>query len=244
MASRRVFLGTVAAAGVGAAGAVSLLDFPAAAQNRSMSALVLELRRQIKEGIGKMQMGKSDGAKQVATVLRVYASTVDDGLLRASLAKANRQRLLTTEMNHAELVKQAQELGLNPSRLPSHSLDRGGRETALDQLIAEGLSPLMLGAADYVDSVAVKMEKLEREGRARALQVALRQQGPVDCGDCSALEAGINSAEQWLNVICAAAMLFPYLMELCAAASATYVAFVLAFAVCLVIVDICYAIYG
>ena len=241
MASRRVFLGTVAAAGVGAAGAATLLEFPASAQNRSPSGVILEVRRQLKEGIGKMQLGASDGARQLATILRVYASTVDNGLLRAGLAKVNRQRLLTTEMNHGELVRQAEELGVNPSRLPPHSLDRVGREKALDQLVAEGLSPKMLRVADYVDGVAVKMERLERDGHARPLQVALRRQG---CGDCSAIEAAINDAEQWMEVICAAAVILPYLAELCGAACGAWLTFVAAYAVCLAIVDICYAIYG
>jgi hypothetical protein len=242
MASRRVFLGTVAAAGVGAAGAATILEFPASAQNRSTSALIVELHRQLKEGMGKMQLGQSDGARQLGTVLRVYASTVDNTLLRTSLAKLNRQRLLTTEMNHGELVRQAEELGLNPSKLPAHSLDRVGREKALDHIIAEGLSPMMLRVADYVDGVAVQMQKLERDGHARPLQVALRRQG--NCGDCSAIEGAINDSEQWMEVICAAALILPYLTELCAAACGAWLTFIAAYAVCLAIVDICYSIYG
>jgi hypothetical protein len=243
MASRRVFLGTVAAAGVGAAGAASFLDFPASAQNRSTSALILELHRQLKEGMGKMQSGQSDGAKQLATVLRVYASTVDNTLLRATLAKANRQRLLTTEMNHGELARQAQELGLNPARLPPHSLDRVGREAALDQLIAEGLSPMMLRVADYVDGVGATMEKLERDGRARPLQVALRQPIPnsSDCGDCSREAEQVQGVLNIATVACAAAAAFPPLAELCVAASLAYVSFAGAYAACLAILAFCVA---
>jgi len=243
MASRRVFLGTVAAAGVGAAGAAAFLDFPASAQNRSTSALMVELRRQLKEGMGKMQVGQSDGAKQLATVLRVYASTVDNTLLRATLAKANRQRLLTTEINHGELVRQAEELGLNPARLPPHSLDRVGREAALDQLIAEGLSPMMLRVADYVDGVAVKMEALERDGHAKRLQVALRQPipGSSDCGDCAREADQVAGAVQMATVACAAAAAFPPLAELCVAASLAYLTFIGALAVCLAIISFCTA---
>jgi len=242
MASRRLFLGSVAAAGVGAAGAATLLEFPAFAQNRSTSALVQELRRQLKEGLGKMQMGQSGGARQLATILRVYASTVDDGLLRASLAKINRQQLLTTEMNHAELVRQAQELGLNASRLHAHSLDRVGREQALDRLVDEGLSPMMKRVADYVDGVALKIERLERDGRARPFQVVLSRQG--GCGDCGAIEGAINDSERWMEVICAAAVLLPYLTELCAAACGAWLTFIAAYGVCLEIIAICQAIYG
>jgi hypothetical protein len=242
MASRRLFLGSVAAAGVGAAGAASFLEFPASAQNRSTSTLILELRRQLKEGFEKVHAGRGDGARQLATILRVYASTVDNGLLRTTLAKANRQRLLTTEMNHAELVRQAEEFGLNPAMLPQHSIDRAGRERALDQLVSEGLSPLMLRVADYTEAAAGKMETLERSGRARQLQIALRQQ--VDCGSCSDEQSQVSNAIQIAQVVCAGAIIFPFLAELCAAASAAYMVFLSALAICLFWVEVCNAIYN
>ena len=133
-----------------------------------------------------MQNGQSGGARQAAAVMRVYAATVNDSQLRASLRKANRQQLLLTDMNHGELVRQATELGINPSRLPPHSLDRVGREAALDRLMKEGLSPIMLHVADFIDNVGAKMEAVERSGGARALGVALRQPIPdhTDCGNC------------------------------------------------------------
>ena len=101
---------------------------------------------------------------------------MNNGQLQALLRKANRQQLLLTEMNHGELVRQAKELGIDPSRLPPHSVDRVGREAALDRLIKEGASPFMRTVADYVDGVAEKMERLERRsGGGVALQIALRQ---------------------------------------------------------------------
>lgn len=243
MASRRLFLGSVAAAGVGAAGAASLLDFPAFAQNKSTGALVLELHRQLKEGMGKMRMGRSDGAKQLATILRVYASSVDDTLLRATLTKANRQQLLTMEMNHKELARQAEELGINPTTLPPHSTDRVGREAALNQLIAEGLSPFMIRIADYTDSVAGKMETLERSGRARQLQIALRRQN-TDCGSCSDEQSQTANALQMATVVCAASGAFPPLAELCIAAGLAFLVFQSALGVCLFWVEVCNAIYN
>ena len=243
MASRRLFLGSVAAAGAGAIG-VTAINFPAAAQPAADSSpIVLELRRQLKEAFEKMRMGQSVGARQAATILRVNASTVDDGLLRATLAKANRQQLLSTETNHEDLARQAKEFGLNPAMLPPHSIDRVGREKALDQLFAEGLSPLMLRVADYTDTVAVKMETLERSGRARPLQIALRRQ-TVDCGSCSDEQTQVASAMQAATVVCAAAIVFPPLAELCAAASAAYLVFQTALAICLFWVEVCNAIYN
>jgi hypothetical protein len=243
MASRRLFLGSVAAAGVGAAGAATLLEFPALAQNRSTSALVLELHRQLKEGFEKVRNGQSAGARQLATILRVYASTVDDTLLRTTLARANRQRLLTTEMNHGELVRQAEALGLDPAMVPPHTIDRAGREKALDQLIAEGLSPLMLRAADHADAAAGKMEALERSGRARPLQIALRRQN-ADCGNCSDEQSQAANALQIATVVCAASGAFPPLAELCVAAGLAFFVFQSALAICLFWVEVCYAIYN
>jgi hypothetical protein len=123
-------------------------------------------------------------------------------------------------------------------------LDRVGREKALDQLVAEGLSPMMLRVADYVDGVAVKMERLERDGRARPLQVVLRRRNQADCGDCASIESAIDSSEQWMEVICAAAVVLPYLTELCAAACGAWLTFLAAYGVCLEIIALCRTIYG
>ena len=244
--SRRVFVGSVAAAGVGAAGTTSLLDFPVSAQPGATDPLVREIRRQLKGAFEKMRDGQADGARQAATVLRLYASTVNDSLIRTTLRKANRQQILLAQVNHGELVREAEELGIDPSRLPPHSLDRVGREVALDRLIKEGLSPLMQHVADFADGVGAKMEALERSGRARPLQVALRQPipDPVDCGNCNQEAEWVKNAEQVMIVACAAAAVFPLLAEACAAASATYIAFYMAFSVCLAILAFCEAYYN
>ena len=244
--SRRVFVGSVAAAGVGAAGATSLLEFPVAAQPAATDPLIREIHRQLKDAIGKMRDGQSSGARQLSTTLRIYSSTVDDNQLRAALRKANRQQILLADVNHGELVQQAEELGINPSTLPSHSVDRVGREAALDRLLKEGLTPLMVHVADFVDQVGVKMGALERSGRARPLQVALRQPipEPTQCYQCDQEKAWVDGALHAATVICAAAAALPVLIEFCAAASAAYLAFYLAYSVCLMILALCEYYYG
>jgi hypothetical protein len=244
--SRRVFVGSLAGAGVGAVGAASLFDFPVSAQPAAAAPLTREVRRQLKEAFGKMRDGHADGARQAATVLRLYASTVNDGQLQALLKKANRQQLLLTEMNHGELVRQAKELGIDPSRLPVHSLDRVGREAALDRLIKEGMSRFTRTVADYVDGVGAKMEGLERSGRATPLQVALRQPIPdhTDCGNCEQEQGQVDAALDMATVACAVAAVFPILAEACAIASATYLTFYFAFTICLAIVAFCEAYYN
>jgi hypothetical protein len=150
-------------------------------------------------------------------------------------------------MNHGELVRQAQELGIDPSRLPLHSVDRVGREAALDRLIKEGVSPFMRTVADYIDGVAEKMERLERRsGGAVALQIALRQPIPeqADCGNCNQEQQQVEATLNIATVACAASLIFPLLAEACAAATATYVTFYSAFAICLAIVAFCEAYYN
>lgn len=193
-----------------------------------------------------MRDGKSDGARQASTVLRLYASTVNDGQLQAALRKANRQQILHAQVNHGEMVRQAEELGVNPSTLPPHSVDRVGQEVALDRLIKEGLSPIMLHVADFMDGVGEKMGALERSGRARPLQVALRQPipEPTQCYQCDQEKAWMDSALHAATVICAAAAVFPALLEFCAAASAAYVSFYMAYSVCLLILALCEFYYG
>jgi hypothetical protein len=244
---RRVFVGSLAGAGVGALGATSLLDLPVAAQRAGGDPLTREIHRQLKEAFGKMQDGRSTGARQAASVLRVYASTVDDRQLQAVLRKANRQQLLLTEGNHGELVRLARELGIDPSRLPPHSTDRVGREAAFDRLVKEGLSPLMREAAEQIDALGEKMERLERRaGGPMAMQVALRQPipDPVDCGDCEQVKGQMEAALYAATVACAAAAVFPPLVELCVAASGVYLGLYMTYAMCLAIVALCDAYYN
>lgn len=190
-----------------------------------------------------MRDGQADGASQAAAVLRLYASTVNDGQLRAALSKANRQQLLLAETNHRELVRQAEELGIDPSTLPPHSIDLVGREVALNQLSREGLSPLMHRAADFVDKVGAKMKRLERSGHARPLQIALRQPIPDsnDCGDCKREKEWLDNALQAATVACAVALVFPLLAEACVAATLTFLTFQGVYSMCLAIVAFCEA---
>ena len=242
MTSRRLFLGSVAAAGAGAVG-VTTLDFsvPVSAQPAAAGPLNREIRKQLKEALGKLQNGRSDGAKQAATIMRVYAATVDDGQLRAALRKTDRSKLLFTEMKHGELAKHAVALGINPAILPPHFVDSVGREAALNRLQREGLSPLMRQLGDVLDDVAVKIQKLEASGRAEMMRIALRQPIPdeSDCGDCNQVKAQTEGAQFAFEVICAAMVAFPALAPLCEAAILAYLSFYAAWAACQLYVTIC-----
>jgi hypothetical protein len=242
--SRRVFVGSLAGAGVGAVGTTSLLDFPVSAQRAATDPLVHEIRRQLKQAFGKMQNGQSGGARQAATVLRLYASTVNESELRAALRKANRGQLLSREMNHGEMVRQAQELGLDPARLPPHRLiPYAERGEAVAQLLRDGLGASMRAAADLVDDVAEKIEALPREQRGAFVQTIALQPipEPVDCGNCDAVAQAVDYAEKQMGIACALAGLFPLppVVAACQAAIASFLVILGAFASCRAIVALC-----
>ncbi len=247
--SRRVFVGSVAAAGVGAAGAASVLDFPLSAQPVSAVPLTREIRRQLKEAFGKLRDGRSDGARQLAAMLRVYASTVNESELRAALQKANRRQLLSREVNHGEMVRQAQELGLDPARLPPHRfISYGERDEAVTQLLRDGLGASMRAAADLVDGVAEKIEALPREQRGAFVQAIALQPipEPVDCGNCNTILSGLDYAEKQMTAACALAGIFPLppLVAACEAAIAAWLVMLGAYGSCRAIVALCEAYYN
>jgi hypothetical protein len=229
MTSRRLFLGSVAGVGVGAVG-VTTLDFsvPVSAQPAAKDPLNREIRKQLKDSLHKMQFGSAaDGARQAATTMRIYAATVNDAQLRAALRRADRVKLLARDMNHAEMEKAADDLGVQRFLLNHAKTAPAVREAALNRLLKEGLSPMMRQLADELDKVAPKLQA--QMGAVRA--VSLRQPIP-DCGSCDPICNNVGPAEDTASVICAAAVLFPALAELCAAALAAYLSWVTGCAVC------------
>jgi hypothetical protein len=222
MTSRRLFLGSIATAGVGAVG-VTALNFPVAAQPAA-NPITREILRQLRGGVKKLIDGSGpDGARQLATTLRIYAATLNDDQIRAALRKANRQTLLYGSVNHAEMERLADELGIPRTILPTHPTSTPqGREQALDRMLKEGLSPFLREAADRLDQTAVTLQ----ERTARVRNVALQQ-----CASCDWACGFVDNSETAMNVACALAVIFPPAMELCMAASANYltVYFVCAF---------------
>lgn len=222
MASRRLFLGSVAAAGVGAFG-VSALNFPVAAQPAA-NPLTREIRRQLRGGVQKLVDGSGpDGARQLATTLRIYAATLNDDQIRVALRKANRQTLLYGSVTHAEMERFADELGVVKSRLPKHPTSTPqAREQALDRMLKEGLSPFLREAADILDQTAVTLQ--ERASRIRNVA--------QQCESCSWACGFVGNSEAAMTVSCALAIVFPPAAEFCAAASANYIVVYLACLIC------------
>lgn len=252
--SRRVFVGRtalglgVASVGGGAV-AFSFADLGGQSVN-SLGAVGEEIDRQLAEGIAKMKDGLGAGARQVATIMRLYASTVDDNQLRGALRKANRRTVTTAaQPNHGELVRRARKFGINPATVPPHSLDRLRNEEAFDRLSREGLAPSMREVADYVDNLAAKLEDLaQRRGGPQALTIALRQPipEPVDCGNCNDLKAGMDNAALLMDAACGLAVLFPLppIIAACQAAIASFLVMMSAYGLCEAIVQLCRYYYG
>ena len=224
MTSRRLFLGSVATAGVGALG-VSAFNFPVAAQPAA-NPVTGEIHRQLRGGVKKLLEGSGpDGARQLATTLRIYAATLNDDRIRAALRKANRQTLLYGPVNHAEMARLADELGVPKSLLPAHpSSTPQDREQALDRMAKEGLSPFLREAADSLEQTAVGLQERASRIRNVALQTCAER-----CGWTCGLVANSEAA---MTISCAMALVFPPAVEFCAAASANYLTVYLACAIC------------
>ena len=222
MGSRRLFLGSVAAAGVGAFG-VTAIDFPVAAQPAA-DPVTGEILRQIRGGLQQLIDGNgANGARQLATTLRIYAATVNDDRLRAVLRKTNRQTLLYGAINHTEMQRVADELGIPKSLQPPHPTTTTlGREQALERLMKGGLSGLIRQVADALDRGAVNLQE-----RATQVRNVSRQ-----CRDCNWACDLVQPSLDAMTVICAAALLFPPVMEVCMAATANYLTVWLACNMC------------
>ena len=245
--SRRIFVGSLAGAGVGAVGAASLLDFSVSAQPVSTDPLTRVIRRQLKEALGKMRDGQAAGATQAATVLRVYASTLNDGQLQAMLRKANRATVLSAEPSHGEILRIAGDLGINPATIPPHRLiDRGVKELELQRMIDNGLSPMFREVANQFDATATKLETLKRRGQSPLLSIALRQPIPTEaeCGHCNEEAKIVESCETAMAIACAAMLLVPLLAPACEGATLVYLGAVSNYGLCMLYLRLCEAYYG
>jgi len=224
---RRRFLGSGAAVVVaaGSLGGLALAGQGPAQEGRGARAsdtpLQREIKAQLRGGLQKLQKQDPDGARQLATVVRVYAATVDDALLLSLLPKVPRQTLLRGAHNHAEINRLATELGIDPSQLPKTFATAD--DALLGKLQKEGLAEQMRNGADALDQVAVLLEKKKAGTRVVALQ---------GCQTCEPACDAAAQMDQVVAITCAASAVFPLLAELCVAASAAWLTFYIACAAC------------
>jgi hypothetical protein len=250
--SRRVFVGSVAAGipvvvGAGIAVRPFLASEDIGAQGRGQGTIVTVLKQQLKDALGKMRDGQAEGAGQAAALLRVYAATIDDTLLSATLKKANRATVLTAEPSHREIVRIATDLGINPATIPPHHLiDRAAKELELQQMIDNGLAPKFREVADQFDATLIKLEALRRRGQSPLVSIALRQPIPSEqeCGHCNEEAQIVENCASAMAVACGAALLLPILAPACEGATVLYLAAVSNYGICLLYLQLCRAYYG
>jgi hypothetical protein len=235
---RRRVLGSGAAVllAAGSLGGLSLAGQGRAQGGRGARAsdtpLQREIKAQLRGGLQKLQKQDPDGARQLATTVRIFAATIDDAPLVEVLRRANRDTLLRGAHNHAELSQLASELGINPSKLPATPTPHNREEMLTILQKPGGLVSVMHNGADALDEVALVFEKQKQQVRT----VAARQQ----CGACVQTCEQAARAEDAMSMICAAsamaALLFPPTAEAallaCAAASASWMTFYIACAAC------------
>ena len=252
MVSRRVFVGSVAAGvpvvvGAGIAMRPFLASEEISAQGNGQDRLVTELKQQFKLALGKAKNGQAEGALQAATLLRVYAATIDDTLLKTALRKANRATVLTAEPNHREILRIAGDLGINPATIPPHRLiDRGGKELELRRMIDDGLAPMFHEVANQFDATATKLETLNRRGQSPLVSIALRQPIPTEaeCGHCNDEANIVKNCETAMAVACGAAMILPILAPACEGATLLYLGALSNYGLCMLYLRLCEAYYG
>lgn len=194
-----------------------------------------------------MRDGQADGARQAATVLRVYASTVNDGQLQSLLKKANQESVLSAEPSHGEVVRIAADLGINPATIPPHRrIDRGLKEVELRRMIDNGLEPIFREVADQFDATAAKLETLKRRGQSSLLSIALRQPIPSEeqCGHCNEEAQTMENCETAMAVACAAALIVPILAPACEGATLVFLAALSNYGICMLYLQLCKAYYG
>ena len=200
---RRRVLGSGAAVvlAAGSLGGLSLAGQGRAQGGRGARAsdtpLQREIKAQLRGGLQKLQKQDPDGARQLATTVRIFAATIDDAPLVEVLRRANRDTLLRGAHNHAELNQLARELGINPSKLPATPTPHNREEMLTILQKPGGLVSVMHKGADALEEVAVVFEKQKQQVRT----VAARQQ----CGACQQTCQQASAAEDAITTICAAA---------------------------------------
>jgi hypothetical protein len=218
--SRRAFMGSSAA--VAAAATATMFQASLGlAQGRSSAAksgdpVVDEFIRQIQQATQELTRGKGEGARRIAQTLRAWAAYGDARnynrrLTQAAndlMAKRGRAAIIFGTPNHAEMERDAERLGLKGLVDVHQSSEPAARETALNTLLQEGLTPSLRRAADVLE----KGGKWLDEHQMSVQPVAFAR----SCS-CDDICIGATMLKTEMDVICAISALFPPAADLCAA---------------------------
>lgn len=167
---RRAFVGTVAAglpllAGTGTAAFAQSGHSPLQ-HDVGRGRMDEELHRQIKDAVlGMRGPHAAESARRVATALRMGAAhyaahNVDERVtssLQAMMRKEGREAFFAHVLSHRDsFAAEVRDYGI--TTLPPLPADAGERRRALDQIVASGITPLMLGLADEFDRISTTID--------------------------------------------------------------------------------------
>jgi hypothetical protein len=197
--SRRVFLGSAAAAVTAGAGTLLVSGNAAFAQRSSPddAALIAELQRQAREGVKAMRLKPGEGVRRVALALRAYAAhgkgrQIDAAVaarLRAAIAVHGREAILLKEIDSGKINAEMRELGITQRYTP-RPIDYAARERLLNDLLKGGFTSTVIRFADRLEADSIQ---LDRDG-VRAV--------PARYVDCYVFQRALDEAETMIMIFC------------------------------------------
>jgi hypothetical protein len=167
MQNRRMFLGSAAAAGVGAAVGGAFL-FPAsnthAQGHATTDPLLAELQAQllatitaVRKGQGKMGEHARSLARHVRLLNAHGAGAAADAELRGQLRDLGRDAILAREMDLAKLAVEMKAVGVE--RVPLLTATYAGRMRVLDATVKNGMSATLAALGDAVERIAPALDR-------------------------------------------------------------------------------------
>jgi hypothetical protein len=234
-----MLLGSLVATAGGASAALLFqeprLGAQAAAQRFSASgdAMTAELQRQLRASLPAFRNGSAEACRQYAATLRVWAAYGKtrnyDGQIRAQLRRVITERgraaVLDMTPNHDDMAGVIRALGGRPEDVERLHEPPGlsRKEAVVDALLTEGFTPALERMAVQLEAVAARIDRNAQQVRAVAL--AQGTSGDEICGFTDALK-------QYMEVVCALALVFPAAAELCVAAAGAWMGGLSACALC------------
>ena len=199
---RRTFIGSAAAAGVGAAvgGALVLPTFDTHAQGLASDPVLAELRKQLAETVIAVRKGRGragEHARRIAANIRLLnahggVTNVADAQLQRVLRTEGRDALLAREIDPEVLAREMKPFGVD--RVPTLTATYADRALMLDTTIKHGTAAVLAGLAARFDQIA---PALDRYTGTRAVA----GQEPDTCWDWLLVLSGLEAAiGEWFGL--------------------------------------------
>ena len=179
MQNRRTFLGSAAAAGVGAAVGGSLFlptSLPHAQAHAVIDPVMAELQMQLADTVIAIRKGRGkagEHARRIAGHVRLLnahgVAAAADAQLRRLLRQEGRDALLAREIDPKMLAAEMKAIGIE--RLPTFSATYADRALMLDATITHGMAATLTDISARFDEIAPVLD------RHAVTTVAVRQDG-------------------------------------------------------------------